>query len=74
MEDKRGARAEGTKYDIWQLNSTRITLSSTKEYNPMNDKKDNYSENTQRFLRPQVLRLCLQLSQAVVFTSEDVRQ
>jgi hypothetical protein len=38
MEDKRGRRAEGIKDDIWQLNKTRITM-STKEYNPMNDKK-----------------------------------
>jgi len=47
MEDKRGARAEGIKYDIWQLNRTRITM-STKEYNPMNDKKGNCIPRTHK--------------------------
>jgi len=47
MEDKRGARVEGIKDDIWQLNRTRITM-STKEYNPMNDKKGNCIPRTHK--------------------------
>jgi hypothetical protein len=39
MEDRLGARAEGIKDDIWQLNRTSITM-GTKEYNPMNAKKE----------------------------------
>ena len=49
MEDKRGARAEGIKDDIWQLNRTRTAM-STKEYNPMNDKKGNRVPKTHQDL------------------------